>query len=196
MPEEGLEPGEDITGVLQRWSVGDPASEPRLAELLHRELRRLARMRIRSERADHTLQTTALVHEVYLRLFPRQINWENRAHFFAVASNTMRRILVDYARKRHADKRDAGVRVILEAQCFVSEDQLERVIQVDEALTKLAAVQPRQGRVVELHVFGGLTMIEAAGVLGISPRTAKRDWEFAKAWLFQFISGQSGAAAE
>ena len=157
----------DVTQLLLEWSKGDRQSLDKLLPVVYQELRRLAQHHIRQERPDHTLQATALVHEVYLKLIDTKVaRWENRAHFFAVAAQVMRHILVDLARERRAQKRGGGQKLAL-----------------DEALERLAAVDARQSRVVELRYFGGLSTEEAAEVLGISARTVKREWRMARAWL-------------
>jgi RNA polymerase sigma-70 factor (ECF subfamily) len=176
-------PTTGVTELLQRVARGDRDAEAELIPRVYRELRRIAQGYLRNERRDHTLQATALVHEAYLRLMvPGEINWENRAHFFAVAANTMRRILVDYARRRCASKRNAE-RVSLDQNLIVSHEQCAFMTELDEALDSLAILSPRQARVVELRFFGGLTEEEISSVMKISSRTVKRDWIVARAWL-------------
>jgi RNA polymerase sigma factor (TIGR02999 family) len=175
----------DVTALLQAWGQGDAANDERLMELLYGEMRRLARYQMRSERRGGTLQTTALVHEVYIRLFQSPINWHDRKHFFAVANQTMRRVLIDYARARSAAKREGGVRVELENERLISDDRVEQILLVDELLGSFGKLYPRAGQIVEFHVFSGFTLAEIADVLDVSERTVKRDWEFAKAWLFE-----------
>ncbi len=157
--------------------------------VVYEELRRLAKQHLRRERPDHTLQATALVHEAYLRLVDqRAVTWQNRAHFFGVAAQLMRRILVDYARRRQAAKRGgAALKVSLNELVLAAEERSEEVVALDEALERLAAMDPRQGRVVELRIFSGLTVEETAEVLGISPATVKREWTMARAWLSREI---------
>lgn len=181
MPES---PG-DITVLLKEVRAGNRAAESQLLPLVYEELRRLAARYMRSERADHTLQPTALVHEAYLRLAGQQaVNWENRIHFFAVAAQIMRRILVDHARAHRAEKRGGREPKgpLNEALAFTT-DNRERVLAIDEALSHLTERDPRLARIVELRFFAGLKGDEIAEVLGISPRTVKREWMVAKAWL-------------
>lgn len=177
------QPPESVTALLQAWNAGDDEAGRRLIPLVYSELRRRAGGYLRRERPGHTLQPTALVHEAYLRLVGLQGHWRSRSQFFGVASNLMRRILVDHARRRRAAKRDA-VRVVFdEAVQAAAEPELD-VVRLDEALLELSALDARQGRLVELRYFGGLTMEEAAEVLGVSAATVKRDWTLARAWLF------------
>jgi len=178
------EPGE-ITRLLAELRSGDTSAESRLIEAVYPELRRIAARYLHRERAGHTLQTGDLVNEAYVELLGRaDIDWRDRTHFFAAAAQSMRRILVDYARMRKAAKRDGERhRVELSDILAITEERLEEVLAVDEALTRLARWDPRQCRLVELLFFGGLTENEAAEVLGISPRTVSRDWAFARAWL-------------
>jgi len=185
--DQGPENQGDLTELLRRMAKGESEAEPRLMVALYRELRRLARRHLRVE-SSQTLQTTALVNEAYLRLFQHPISWNDRAHFFAIASATMRRVLVDHARARKADKRQGGQRIDFEEANFISPDRLEHVLEIDEALCRFSASYPRPGKVVDMHVFGGLSLVEIGELLGVSHRTIKRDWEFAKAWLFDSIS--------
>ena len=182
-----------MTQVLGQWSRGDKTALDRLAPLIYPELRRIAGRQLRHERADHTLQPTALVHEVFLHLVDqRRASWNNRAHFFAVAAQVMRRILVDHARSRETLKRGGAVTTVtLEADgADVSVDPVAaEVLAVDEALRRLAAQDPDQARVVELRFFGGLSVEETAHVMDRSARTVKRDWRMAKAWLFRELQG-------
>jgi RNA polymerase sigma factor (TIGR02999 family) len=177
-------PGE-ITQLLIQVTQGNHEAESRLIPLVYNELRRLARRYMRNERPDHTLQATALVHEAYLRLTnQKDADWQNRAHFFAVAAQMMRRILVDHARAHRAQKRGGREpKVSLDEALAFTEDDSERVMAIDEALTRLAERDPRLGRNVELRFFAGLTDEEVAEALGVSIRTVKRDWRVAKAWL-------------
>jgi RNA polymerase sigma factor (TIGR02999 family) len=179
-----------VTDLLTEWSKGDQEALNKLAPLVYDELRRLARRRLRHERPGHTLQTTALVHEAYLKLVDQKdANWQNRAQFFAAAAQVMRHILVDYARSRRAFKRGGGFcRVSLDEAIISSEEKGADLLTLNEALDGLAAIDPQQSRVVELRVFGGLTVEETAEVLGISPRTVKREWGMARAWLRRQIS--------
>jgi len=165
--------------------------------VVYGELRRLAQHYLRRERPDHTLQATALVHEAYLRLVDqRAVTWQNRAHFFGVAAQLMRRILVDHARRHHAAKRGGtALKVSLNDVVLAAEERAEDLVALDDALNRLAAMDPRQGRVVELRLFGGLTVEETAEVLRISPATLKREWTTAKAWLSREIrQGSRGEA--
>ncbi len=165
--------------------------------VVYGELRRLAQHYLRRERPDHTLQATALVHEAYLRLVDqRAVTWQNRAHFFGVAAQLMRRILVDHARRHHAAKRGGtALKVSLNDVVLAAEERAEDLVALDDALNRLAAMDPRQGRVVELRLFGGLTVEETAEVLRISPATVKREWTTAKAWLSREIrQGSRGEA--
>ena len=170
-----------------------------LITLVYDELRRLASFYLRNERPGHTLQTTALVHEAYLRLAgQRHARWENRSQFFAIAAQQMRRILVDYARSRRSSKRGgAAVKVSLDKAVAVSRERSADVLAVDESLTKLFALDPEQARITELRFFGGLTVEETAEVIGISPATVKREWTMAKAWLIREVrnirTGEHGA---
>jgi len=174
-----------VTALLADWSRGDDTALDQLLPLVYYELRRIAARQLRSERANHTLQPTALVHEVYLRLVDqRQVDWQDRAHFLGVAAQTMRRILVDHARRHRAQKRGGG------GHCVSIDDALELaasqempLLALDHALHRLEAVDPELSRIVELRAFGGLTIEEAAHVLKVSPSTAKRGWRTAKAWL-------------
>jgi RNA polymerase sigma factor (TIGR02999 family) len=166
--------------------------------VVYGELRRLARHYVRRERPDHTLQATALVHEAYMRLVDqRGVTWQNRAHFFGVAAQLMRRILVDYARRHRAAKRGGSfVQVSLNDALALPEEQGEDVLALDDALERLAAIDPRQARVVELRLFSGLTVEEAAEVLDVSAATVKREWTMAKAWLSREIQSESRAVGE
>jgi RNA polymerase sigma-70 factor (ECF subfamily) len=176
---------EEITALLKQLQAGKRDLEARLVEAVYPELRRIARRHLRDERAGHTLQPTALVNEAYLQLTGQlRKDWKNRSHFFAVAAQLMRRILVDYARTKNAQKRDGGrTRVELGDTLAVSAGHLEEIILIDAALDRLAQWDLRQSKIVELRFFGGLTENEVAEVLGISLRTVKRDWNVARAWL-------------
>lgn len=180
MPSAG-----EITQRLEALRRGDRGAESELADLVYDELHARARQYMRRERPDHTLQPTALVHEAFLKLMQGQdIEWQSRAHFLAVASTVMRRILVDHARARRAEKRPGGKHQVDMAEGIAAENpRTEQVLILDEALTRLSEMDPRQGRLVELIYFGGLTEEEAAEALGISTRTVKRDWASARAWL-------------
>jgi len=175
----------DVTVLLARLSNGDEQAASSLIPLVYRELRQMAGRYMRQERVDHTLQPTALVHEAYLKLVEAHAtNWQNRAHFFAVAAQVMRHILVDHARAHLRDKRGGGQAVLQldEALVFAPEQSCE-LVEIDTALHKLSDFDARQAKIVELRFFGGLTVEETAAVLGISPKTVKRDWSVAKAWL-------------
>jgi RNA polymerase sigma-70 factor, ECF subfamily len=175
----------DITTLLGELDLGNDKAVAELVVQLYSELRSLASGYLRRERSDHTLQTTALVHEAYLRLADqREVHWKNREQFLGVAAQLMRRILVDYSRGHGAQKRGKGFeRVFLEEAEVVSKHKPADVIALDEALTRLAGFDPQQARLVELRFFGGLSIEESAGVLGVSRTTLKRDWNLAKAWL-------------
>jgi RNA polymerase sigma factor (TIGR02999 family) len=181
----------EITGLLRAWGGGEAAALDRLTELVYQELRRMARRYMRSERDGNTLQTTALVNEVYLRLVDvKNIDWQHRAQFFALSAELMRRILVDAARSRGSDKRGGGVvKINLDEVPVLSPEPDRFILALDEALRALAKLAPRQARVVELRYFGGLSEEETAGVLQTSPRTVRRDWQFAKAWLTRDLTG-------
>lgn len=178
-------PGE-ITSLLDRLADGDRTVADQLVPLVYEELRRAAARRLRHERPDHTLQATALVHEAYIKLTAqRSARWQNRAQFFAVASQLMRRILVDYARSKGRSRRGGGrQKVPLDEGLLVSPERTEEMLAVEESLSRLEKLDPRQGRVVELRYFGGLTVDEVAEVLGVTSKTVARDWNSAKAWLY------------
>jgi len=175
----------DVATLLAELDVGNDKAAADLVVLLYSELRKLASGYLRRERSDHTLQTTALVHEAYLRLADqREVRWKNREQFLGVAAQLMRRILVDHSRSRDAQKRGKGFeRVFLEEAAGVSKGKATDVVALDEALTRLAEFDPQQSRLVELRFFGGLSIEEAAGVLGVSRTTVKRSWNLSKAWL-------------
>jgi RNA polymerase sigma-70 factor, ECF subfamily len=175
-----------ITLMLKEWSDGKQEALDRLMPLVYDELRRQAQRFIRKERSGHTLQTTALIHEAYIKLIGNdQVDWQNRAHFFAIASQAMRRILVDHARTRHREKRGGAAEDLpIDDAIQISTPQKSvDLIALDEALERLSLVDPRQAMVVEMRYFGGLTNDETAGVLGISNATVRNDWTMAKAWL-------------
>lgn len=176
---------EDITQLLVDIRTGDKVAESRLIDLVYRELRVIASRYLRGERHGHTLQTTALVNEAYIKLSSRlQTDWKDRIHFFATAAQIMRNILTDYARHRVAAKSGGGMRpVVLQETLAVSEDRLDEVLAIDAALTRLEAMDPRGGRVVVLRFYGGLSIEDIAEYLGVAPRTVKRDWNFSRAWL-------------
>ena len=174
-----------ISQLLAGWASGDPAARERLVPIVYDELRRLAHHYMRGERAGHTLQTTALVNEAYLRLAGIDaLQWRDRAHFFAMAATLMRRVLVDYARQRGREKRGAGLAVTSLDEHAVAPQPEVDVVALDAALERLAAVDPQQSRVVELRFFAGLSVKETAEALGVSPATVKRDWATAKLWLY------------
>ena len=184
-----MHPSKNVTRLLVQWSDGNEEAREKLMAAVYAELHRLASHRLRKERSSHTLQATALVHEAYLRLIgQRRVRWQDRAQFFAIASQTMRRILVDHARRRQAQKR-GGKDTCLpldEAQYLTRSRDLD-IEAIDEALQALARLDARQAKVVELRFFGGLTIEEVAQVLEIAPVTVRRDWASAKAWLFNYI---------
>lgn len=180
-----------ITQMLLDWSDGDQAALERVTPLVYGELHRLAHHYMNRERAGHTLQTSALVNEAYLRLVDqRNVKWHNRAHFFAIAAQMMRRILVDYARRNRYAKRGAGaVHVSLSEAQLISNEPAAEVTALDEALTKLESIDPQEARVVELRFFGGLTIKETAEAMKISVDMVNREWSTAKAWLYREMSG-------
>ena len=180
----------ELTQLLIDWSNGDRAALDKLMPLIDAELRRLAHRYMNRERAGHTLQTTALVNEAFLRLVNRQnLQWQNRAHFFGIAAQLMRTILVDHARSHASAKRGGGARKLeLDEAMVVSQQKASEVIALDDALKQLALLDPQQSRIVELRFFGGLTVEEAAEVLQISPATIKREWSTAKAWLYHELA--------
>jgi RNA polymerase sigma factor (TIGR02999 family) len=181
----------DVTGLLVRWSAGDEQALDQLVPVVYDECRRIAGAHLRRERSGHTLDATGLVHELYMLLVDqRRTTWKNRAHFYSIAARLMRRVLVDHARARHAGKRDAtrlllggapeaGADAAREAESYAD------LLALDEALQRLGERDPEQQRLVELRYFGGLTVEETAHVLGCSPRTVKREWQLARAWLYR-----------
>jgi RNA polymerase sigma factor (TIGR02999 family) len=187
----------EVSALLADWSNGNEAARDELMPLVYDELRRLAGHYMALERKDHSLQATALVNEVYLRFVDqRQVRLQGRSHFFAMASWMIRRILVDYARRAHYAKRGgAARRVSLDEAMIVSKEKAADVVALDDALTRLAAIDLRKSQVVELRYFGGLSMEEIAKVLQISEVTVRRDWSTAKAWLYRAIGGTSKASA-
>jgi RNA polymerase sigma factor (TIGR02999 family) len=180
---DGLE--KSLTGLLQAWGKGDLEARDRVLPIVYDELRRQAARYLRRERAGHTLQPTALVHEAYLRLVPpRRTPWQGRTHFFAAAAQAMRRILVDHARRRASVKRAGDLtRVTLEDDMAVGGQRELDLLALDEALERLAALDSQTAQIVEFRFFGGLSIEETASVLGVSPTTVKRDWSLARAWL-------------
>lgn len=182
----------DITRLLADLSDGRPGALERLMPLVYDELKALAQSQLRRERGEHTLGPTALVHEAYFRLVDQKsVSWQGRSHFFGVAAQAMRRILVDHARRRTAAKRNRQNQVTLESEAALAGNaDSDEVLAVDEALERLVAVDPRQGRLVELRYFAGFSIEEAAELLEISPATAKRDWAFARAWLQRELTAE------
>jgi RNA polymerase sigma factor (TIGR02999 family) len=186
----GQTPTDGITKLLQGWQGGDRAALDALVPVVYKELHRLAHCELRKERADHTLQSTALVHEAYFRLVGKSLpQWESRTHFFAIAAQLMRQILVDYARRHRASKRGSGVCMLTldDAMALPQRKEVD-VIAIDDALNTLAEVDPRQSRVVELRFFAGLSLEEISEVMGIATATVQRDWTAARAWLYREIS--------
>ena len=181
---------QDVTGLLLEWRQGDAAALERLMPLVYDELRRIARAHVRGERAGHTLQATALVHEAYLRLVNLdRMTLESRVHFLAVAARMMRRVLVDHARKRKAGKRGGDITMVdLADEALPAKPPGVDVLALDEALDEMASFDPRQRDLVELRFFAGLTIDEAAQALGVSTATVEREWAMAKAWLYQRLS--------
>ena len=181
----------DVTALLRAWGGGDETALHQLVPLVEAELRRIARACLYGERAAHSLQATALVNEAFLRLVNvRDVDWQNRVHFFSISARLMRRVLVDLARARHAEKRGGeAVRVTLDEAVIPDPAYAPDLIRLDDALRALTAFDARKSRVVELRFFGGLSVEETAGVLGVSGKTVARDWEFAKAWLQREMQG-------
>jgi RNA polymerase sigma-70 factor (ECF subfamily) len=181
--------GGDVTQILKAMTSGDPVAAERLLPMVYTELHRLAASYMRRERQDHTLQPTALINEAYLRLAGDDIDWQNREHFIGVAAHVMRRVLVDYARSHKAEMRGGGLRrVDLDEGVAISEERSEEVLSLDEALNRLMELNPRQAKVVELRYFGGLSVEQIGSILGIAPRSVKRDWALARIWLFKQLS--------
>jgi RNA polymerase sigma factor (TIGR02999 family) len=182
----------DVTRLLVNWTNGDKKALEALMPLVYGELHRLAKRYLRRERSDHTLQSTALVHEAYLRMVDQKgMQWQNRAHFFAVAAQMIRRILVDHARTHKAEKRGGGApKLALDEAIGVPQRRDLNLVALDDAINTLTGMDPQQGRIVELRFFGGLSIEETAEVLNISPATVKRDWAVAKAWLYRDLSGR------
>jgi RNA polymerase sigma-70 factor, ECF subfamily len=187
----------DVTLLLNQVGSGNQDALAELVPLVYDELRRLAAFHLRKERSDHTLQATALVHEAYLQLVGQRADWKNRSHFFGVAAQLMRRILLMYARSHKAAKRGGSARKIsLDEALVFSKEQAEQLVALDELLTRMAALDPQQGRIVELRFFGGLSVEETAGLMGVSSATVKRDWAMAKAWLAREMGGAKGRKVE
>jgi len=187
----------DVTLLLSALTRGDEGAASKLIPVVYDELRRLAGSYMRRERVDHTLQATALVHEAYLKLVEqRSVDWQSRAHFFGVAAQLMRRILIDHARGHSRQKRGGDEqKVSLDEALIFSKQQADELLAVDDSLNQLAKIDPRQAKVVEMRFFGGLSIEEAAEVLGISPKTVKRDWSVAKAWLYADLKERYGIDA-
>lgn len=184
----------DVTQLLLDWNQGKPAALDELLPLVYNELRRLANSYLRREGSDHTLQGTALVHEAWIRMIDRgRVEWQNRAHFFGIAARLMRQILVDHARADRAEKRGGGKTMLaLDEGIGVQEARNIEMLALDEALTRLAALDSQQARIVEMRFFGGLSVEETAAVLGVAPITVKRDWAVAKGWLFRELQRTPG----
>jgi RNA polymerase sigma factor (TIGR02999 family) len=190
--------GADVTGLLRAWNGGDLAARDRLVEVLYEELRRRAAARLRAERAGHVLQATALVHEAYLRLVDqKRVVWQNRAQFLGVASEMMRRILVDHARRRNMAKRSGrwAKVTITDALAGRPAPSID-VLNLDEAMRRLAEFDPRKGHIAELRFFGGLSLEEASAVLNVSVATVERDWQAARAWLYDQMKGKKPGGGE
>lgn len=180
---------DDVTLLLAAVADGDNGARERLIQLLYPELRRRAAAYMRRERPDHTLQATALVHEVYLKLLPQRVRWQNRSHFLGVAAQQMRRILVDHARKHGAARRGSGEKVQLDDALAMTYEHPAEIIAIHELLARLAEERERQAKVVELRFFGGLTEDEIGRILNVSVEAVKRDWRFSKAWLAKQLRG-------
>ena len=176
-------PQSSATVLLLRWKSGDRHAIDELLPIVYQELRRLAKGYLHRERAEHTLQSTALVHEAYLRLIDQNVDWQSRSHFFGIAAQMMRRILVDHARARNAVKRGEGLKVTLDERMALAEARDLDVIALDGALDRLSQLDEEQAKIVEMRFFAGLSIEETAEALGISPATVKRDWAMARAWL-------------
>ena len=189
---------DNVTRLLADWGDGNQQALEELLPLIYNELRRLAHNFLYRERPGHTLQTTALVHEAYLKLIDqRDAHWQNRAHFFAIAAQAMRRILIDSARKHTAVKRGGGAeKVSLDEVAEISLEPDRSLLALDEALNALAEIDPQQSRIIELRYFGGLTIEETAEVLKTSPATVKREWAMARAWLYKAVTGSSASLGE
>jgi len=191
MRDSAIPPSIEVTQLLKACGHGDEGALGRLIPLVQQELHRLAHCYMSREKPDHTLQTTVLVNEVYLRLVDiAQVSWQDRAHFFAIAARMMRRILTDFARSRNYQKRGGAVlHVSFDEALAVSKERDAEIMAIDEALVALAAVDARKSQVVELRFFGGLSVDETAEVLKVSPETVKRDWRFARSWLHRALGG-------
>lgn len=185
-----------VTSLLSSWTEGDRGALDELVSLVHHELHAIAARHLRGERQEHTLQATALVNEAWIRLVGQNsVTWQNRAHFFGVAAGIMRRILVDHARRKQADKRGGGAEtIVLDENIDWSDERDVNIVALDDALQVLAAVDPQQSKVIELRFFAGLSVEETAEVLGVSPTTVKREWRMARAWLLRELDKSRGAA--
>jgi RNA polymerase sigma factor (TIGR02999 family) len=183
----------ELTGLLEDWKHGDPTALQKLTPLIYDELRRIAHRYAKHERNGHTLQTTALVNEAYLRLAGgEKLDWQNRTHFFAVTAQVMRHILIDHARRRHYVKHGGEAQhVPIEAASLMASERARELIALDEALEEFAVLDPRKARVVELRYFGGLSLEETAEAVGLSLMTVRRDWQAAKAWLYRRLNHDS-----
>ena len=187
------EAADEITQQLIAWSKGDAAALDKLIPVVYRELRRMADYYLRGENPGHSLQPTALVHEAYLRLIDQtKVEWQNRAHFFGVAAQMMRRILIDHAKAKHRGKRGGtATRVTLEEGVAFTQERAAELVALDDALKILSEIDERKSRIVELRYFGGLTVEETSQVVGVSDKTVMRDWNLAKAWLYQQLTNAS-----
>lgn len=186
--------GGEVTQVLRRWSAGDEQAREELIERVYDELKAIARVRLSMERADHTLQPTALVHEAWLKLIRgEQVDWQDRAHFIAVSARVMRQILVDSGRRKRAAKRNDDLSPTLFVPTLESEDERVDILDLDDALSRLEALDDGQARLVELRYFGGLTIPEAAAAMDVSVATANRNWRAARTWLYMTLSGERSA---
>ena len=193
MPDDA---GGQVTELLQNWKQGDENALRDLLPLVYKELRRLAHYHLQSERPDHTLQSTALVHEAYLRMMgPQPVQFQNRAHFIAVASRLMRQVLVDYARERRAGKRDGGCRIGFEFAEALPVSGDAELLALDDALGELSRIDERQAKIVEMKFFGGLSTDEIAHSLAVSPETVLRDWKLAKLWLLREMGAKETLGA-
>jgi len=186
---------EEVTRLLLDWGNGNKAALEQLTPLVYEELRRLAHHHMNRERRDHTLQTSALINEAYLKLTQQQnVQWQNRAQFFSIASRLMRRVLIDYARSRRFQKRGGGAtQVSLEEVAYVSQGRAQELLALDEALKSLAAFDERKSQVVEMRFFGGMSVEETAAALNVSAHTVSRDWSTARAWLYRRIKKEGAA---
>jgi RNA polymerase sigma factor (TIGR02999 family) len=179
----------EVTSLLAASSQGDVEALDKLLPLVYAELRKLAGRYLRRERPDHSLQATALVHEAYLRLIGQEVSWQNRAHFFGVAAEMMRRILIDNARKHQASKRGSGaIKLALDEALDMADEKAAELVALDDALRALAVFDPQKSKIVELRFFGGLSIEETAEVVGLSPATVVRQWKLAKAWLYHEVN--------